>query len=585
MKEHRLNNWASDKDLDCLLFFALRIRELAFDYTLDSFKYQALNSTSICSEAIELINEIEANNVSDKSILPVLDELILKVKGDHVVKDLIGSDLDYYINFGDYTNFKDIKLKVELLSNKLNPLKYKSSITEKILLLVKENKEKKLIYDLTTNYITSLINLGFSQSYIYLKINSTFFSKTNINNISVLVDFFDSFEFLPQLYDVVFKCSEILGEIKNSSNSFGCEILSELEINYTKLDKKNFISSKNSRELYFVAKNIKALDPLSAKNIAENRINKLSKLFVFYHHKQHPVWSEKSLVVNTIKDQSFLINEKISPMSKGRDLKPKKAAIRLNNLIKGLSLESTSFAKYDRVIDLHGLSVQNKNIENQLLQNWIAFETLLVGYSKNTKIDQVINHLVPFLIYKYIDRLINELLKDINRYDFKFLYNEIKKISEGENLNEKFTALVVLDKYKTNRIEFYKKLEKNPLLKFRLSEFHSTFSKPKEIKKFIERHELKVVWQIKRMYRTRNLIVHAGIVPEFTEILVENSHSYLDLLISSINTLSIEKKSINSIEQAIREIQIQVFKQTKLINKNLEKMIDEKNYIGILLNE
>ena len=36
MKLERLKNWEDKKELDCLLFFALRLRELVFDYTIDS---------------------------------------------------------------------------------------------------------------------------------------------------------------------------------------------------------------------------------------------------------------------------------------------------------------------------------------------------------------------------------------------------------------------------------------------------------------------------------------------------------------------------------------------------------------------
>lgn len=580
MKEIRLKHWKKDNSLDCLLFFALRCRELVFDYTLDSFKYPALNSSTICKEALSLIQQIEEENFTSKSIIPVLEELIYKLKNDLVVKHLIGEDLSYYVNFGDYSNLKEIKIKIEILNNKLSQIKYLQFLKSELIKLIEENKEKKIIYELTTSYISTLINIGFSQTYIYSCINKYFFSTSKVEDFNTLSDFLENFEIKQKNYRCIFKVSNLFDEISKSSNIFDIEILDKLDIETEKLDKNNFLKSKNKNERYLIANKINSLDSMSAKNSAEELINKISNLFVFYHHKNKPEYSNFALVIDENND-AILIKEKISAMTKNTDHKPKKAAIKLNNLIKGLRLESNSFAKYDRVIDLHGLSVQNRVIENQLLQNWISFETLLVGYENTSKIDQVLKHLIPFLLIRYTSEQVSELLKDVNRFDNKFFYSQIKTIPEGKNVLEKFTAILVLDKYKSVRIEFYKRLEYSPLNKFRMAEFHKIFSDTKNIKKHIDNHKCKIDWQIKRMYRTRNLIVHAGIVPTFTEILVENSHTYLDKLISTINYLCIYENSIRSIEQALKEVEI-IQKKKEAILKN-SKEVNENNFTKLLL--
>lgn len=583
MKEYSLKKWKKSDELDCLLFLALRIKELVFDYTLDTFKYPALNATSMCIEALSLIDQIENENVTEKALKPVLDELIWKLRADFIVKKILSSDLDYYINFGDYSNLTEIKIKLKLLKNKFDLIKYADLTEKELLKLVAENKQKALIDQLAMTYVTTLKNIGFSQSFIYSSTNNHFFQRNPISSIDDLEKYFQIFDNSYQEYDVIFKCSKILNEIEKTSETFNCKIKNDLDEQIKKHDKNNFLNT-TANEQYFIAKKVIALDPQSARKIAEIRINKLSKLFVFYHHKEHPVWSEKALIINIKKEESFLIKEKVSAMSKGRDLKPGKAAVKLNKLIKGLKLEERSFSKYDKAIDLHGLSVENKNIENQLLQNWIALETLLVGYSQKSKIDQVIDNLTPFLKHKYIYNLINELMRDISRSNYRLFSSEIKKISYGSNSIEKFTALVALDKFKTNRHIFYDALKENPLLKYRLSQFHSLLSSPKKIKLFIDNHEKKVIWQIKRIYRTRNLIVHVGIVPNYTETLVENSHTYLDLLITSINELSIDYSSIYSIEQAIMETQIKVDKHSKALAQNLDKELDENNFLKVILN-
>lgn len=584
MYKREIYNWEDKPELKNLLFFASRIKELTFDYTLDSFKYPMMNAYSVCYEGIELIEEIELNNFNEKSITPVLEELIFKFQEDFISKQLVGDHIDYYINYGDYSDLKDIKVKLQLLSQKLNPIKYDEKIRKEIQEIIFENKnEKEKLYKLSTLYVTNLIGLGFSQSFIYKNVKTIFFSKTKITDNKPLDEFFKNLEYEIQEYNVIFKCSKLLEEVKNSSSNFKSEITDIITEQFQKCEKQNFFSSLKPNQTFFIAKNIHALDPVSAKEIAEIRINKISKLFCFYHHKENPIWDDNTLVINFKSNYSFLIKEKTSPMSKGRDLKPKKAAGKLNRLINNIRLEDNSFSKYNRAIDLHGLSLENKNVENQLLQNWIAFETLLVGYSKDSKIEQVLNHLINFLTYRYFENIIEEISRDLKKFNFIHFQNLIEKIPIGTNFIEKLTALIVLDELKAERQSLYSDLNCHPLLKYRIFDYHKKFSKVKTIENLLNRHKKLIEWQIKRMYRSRNLIVHAGIVPAYTEVLVEHSHNFFDKLLNIINDFSIENMSIISIEQSIKEVEILQSHHNKIITSNRDKNIDKTNYNRILL--
>lgn len=581
IKDLRL--WSKDKNLKNLLFFVSKVRELTFDYSLDSFKYPMLNACSICYEGIELIEEIEQGNFNEKSIIPVLEELKFKFNEDNVAKYIIGEYLEHYLNFGDFSNLKEIKTKLQLLSQKLHPLKYDEAITKQLKDIIVNNTNENLkLSSLTNLYVTNLINIGFSQSFIYKNIKTIFFSNTKIIDFEPLNELFENLRYEVQTYQVVFKCSKLLNELVHSSKAFNSLIVDQIPEDLIEFDKQQFYSSLSENQTFYICQNIKALDPVSAKEIAEKRINKISNLFCFYHHKENPKWDENTLVINLSSKYSFLIKERISSMSKGRDLKPKKAGNKLNRLINNLQLDENSFAKYDRAIDLHAISLQNKNVENQLLQNWIAFETLLVGYSKESKIDQVLHHLIDFLTYKYTESIIEEISRDLYKFNSKVFPKLIESIKIGSNYLEKLSSLIVLDELKTERHNLYNLLENNPLLKFKIYNYHKKFSKIKSIEELYKRHKKLVEWQIKRMYRARNLIVHAGVVPPYSEILVEHSHTYLDKLLNTINNLSIEQK-INSIEQAIKEIEILEYSFFRYLSMNRDKQINIDNYKKLLL--
>lgn len=62
-------------------------------------------------------------------------------------------------------------------------------------------------------------------------------------------------------------------------------------------------------------------------------------------------------------------------------------------------------------------------------------------------------------------------------------------------------------------------------------------------------------WQIRRIYRARNLIVHEGTTPTFAKVLIENIHDYLDTVVNALMTMASEGK-INTIEQGFKHVEL-----------------------------
>lgn len=60
MRFRSLKRWNIKPELDGLLFFAQRMDELLWDFTLDTHKPMALNAPYLCKEAISLLEDIEA---------------------------------------------------------------------------------------------------------------------------------------------------------------------------------------------------------------------------------------------------------------------------------------------------------------------------------------------------------------------------------------------------------------------------------------------------------------------------------------------------------------------------------------------
>lgn len=63
-----------------LLYFAQLIDELLFDFSLDTYKPSAMNSSLLCVEALEVFKEVEDGNIKRPNFQHVLDELCANLK-------------------------------------------------------------------------------------------------------------------------------------------------------------------------------------------------------------------------------------------------------------------------------------------------------------------------------------------------------------------------------------------------------------------------------------------------------------------------------------------------------------------------
>src|SRR5690606_25939390 len=107
------------------------------------------------------------------------------------------------------------------------------------------------------------------------------------------------------------------------------------------------------------------------------------------------------------------------------------------------------------------------------------------------------------------------------------------------------------------------------LLSDRFQHFCNLFSSPKNLRELLERHNQRLAWQIRRIYRARNLIVHSGKTPSYTEILIENTHHYLDIVMGVLMNLAVQPKHISSIEQGFVHVNLNYSAMMKwLENKN-----------------
>ena len=112
-----------------------------------------------------------------------------------------------------------------------------------------------------------------------------------------------------------------------------------------------------------------------------------------------------------------------------------------------------------------------------------------------------------------------------------------------------------------------------PLLRERIDYYYNTLGTPAKVHAFVEKHADRVRWQIMRIYRNRNLIIHNGRKMPYLPLLIENLHSYVDDFITYIIHSMAKGKDINAMCQ---ELFVKECKWNSTLLRNKEAITEEQ---------
>jgi hypothetical protein len=588
MRYIKTPHWTNLANQQGLLFFAQLLSEALFDYTLDTYKPQALNIRILCIETIQTINNIKIGVIKKPNIDAIIQELQWSLNSDFVAKQLLGNKLTGIVEkiSSDKNNIKKLKETVLLLYHFLDNKKYLIELQNTLIKIIPANKEKGNIYKATRSYITELINYGYTTPYIYHNINTFFFNSSEKFTHTSPESFFNIFNYEKKKFTVVYKVSRVFAEFESVGENLKFKISDTFSSEGLKGEDKRYVENKKASEIFIIFDNIEAIDDNVVRIQTEVPLFKIGNIFSYYHHKETPMISDLALVINHTDKFTSLKDESIKSIIKKADIKPKAAVVKVKNLFITLDLSQNTIYRISRAIDLHSISLSTEQVENKLLNIWTAIETLIPKDIDcgDDRIVQIIKALVPFQTLNYIKKLIEQLGSDFWYFDkisSKKLIGSVV-LKNKENSFHSLAALVMTTENENKRKEVYALLNNYPFLKFRLFTLNKTLSNGKDVNKLIENHKRKVEWQIQRIYRVRNLIVHSGKMPSYTNILVENLHNYFDDFLNYIIDNAIKEKRIRTINEAILNAEIDCNNLTNNINSIGDNPITLDNFKLIL---
>jgi hypothetical protein len=263
-------------------------------------------------------------------------------------------------------------------------------------------------------------------------------------------------------------------------------------------------------------------------------------------------------VIDEEREEHKLLRTPINSMHKCSDLLQPVASKRLQLLMSEFSLEKSSFSKFVRSAQLHSMALRSDSEENQILNLWISLESLVPSETKSddaSNIEHIVGSIVPFLNIEYFERLLYNLGRDLLRWNPAATKRALRSVP-GQKLTDKLIKLLVIEQFDTERIALEGELKNFHLLRDRFEYFRGVFSSPEKVVEALDAHRLRLEWQMRRIYRARNIIVHSGQTPPYTRALIEHAHDYLDSVLSMLVKLASRPKTVNSVAQGFKHVEL-----------------------------
>lgn len=530
MRYIKPQNWSDFPSKSTLMFMAQRMSELSFDYTMDSYKAP---TTSVPYLIRELKQQIElcsdSTGINNINVLNVFEELKQRSSSNHLFSSLSSFSHDFYFeSFGG--NLKDLLRKVEVMEREIEPRAYCMKAMELIDKAVDSGKKIEVDY-LCRELVSVLNNIGMSNKYIQNTCNEVFFSNTDVSRESLNI-FFQKIFPRHREYSFLFKVETATEFIYSDiSDAFGIKKTDKIsEIFCKDIDVGDFGDLSRNQQ-FIQLDDVKKYDLYSAIKQAENKIVMLSNLFTVFHHKNYLKIDDFVLVAEREDSPPKMMRRGENRMLHIQDNRPAIAATQLKQLFLLKKFPSNDqFSKFTTLIDFHGMSVSGDVVENQLLNMWISLETIVPSRGSKSKIENVVSGIIPFIGIKYFERIFSCLAKDIYRWNRRSIYLILKEIKDykANGYTENIVRLCLLPEYENLLEKLFHDMGDFELLRYRIFDIRKKMRTPRHAMEMLDLHIKRVSWQIKRIYRARNSIVHAGNVPAYTGALVENAHDYFD---------------------------------------------------------
>jgi len=541
MRFKTTGQWQDDFKHDGLLFFAQKTEEMIFYYTSHIYKVPVYNSYFLMKEYLRTSKLVKEKVINEVHLKYILDEFIETFEDDIVFKNNISEDsFKYIIQTLNSSTLQDQERIINYLYNHF--FNYYNMCVAYMKMIVREEKEKKKIERAIKCFLPTLLNGGYSQEFIY-RYNNNFWANKEISNVDVIDKYFERFDFRKRTYKVYIAISKKAKQFEDILVSrLGANIEQDEYSKKLRYDKDEFVQFNFE---------VEELDENKAAQRVFENVNLFIRFYKFLGNRREEWFFNKCLVKDE-DNNTIVVDIKPRGYSYSEDYDDKTIGFSSETLITALiNNKEDSFGIINKVLQIHNKAIENPDMKNGFLNLWSIMEIIGINKRDDSRMSEIENSIVPILANDYAKNIFEELhdyLKaNIPEKQYRKIINKVE-LEEDEYI--KIACIVTLDEYSEIRQELNTELLRYPIIRSRIAQLNDLFNKKVGYYNELEYYERRVRWHLRRMYRTRNAIIHSGDNPENLKALGEHLHSYIDEILYEITVqlaLNEEHSSIDNV--------------------------------------
>lgn len=572
MKFKISGQWSDGYKHDGMLYFAQKTEEMLFYYTNHMYKVPVYNSYYLMWEYLHTCQLVKEKAINEGHLKYILEEFLVTFENDIVIKNNMSEDRMKYIT---QTLNSSVLLDIERIMHYLFHYfdDYDEMCVDYLKKIIVEPKEKKKIERAIRCYLPTLLNGGYSQEFIY-KYNNKFWNNENISSTKVLDEYFSRFDFKQRKYKVYICLDKKVKQFKKIFET-------RLNANFEK-DKFSSKLKYDKNKYLQLSFEVEELDENKAAQRTYDIVNLFLRFYKFLGNRRDEWYLEKCLVVD--ENEEFIITDILpSGYSYSEDFDDKTIGRNSEVLITALLNNAhNSFGEINKLLKIHNTAINDSDMQNSFLNLWSIVEIIGVNKRVDSKMTEIEEAVMPVLFNDYIVNIFEELHDYIKANIEEEKYQEIiSDVDLEADEYGKIAYIVILKKYDVTRKKLIAEFENYPLIRSRISQLHDIFNEKNgyynESEKYDEKYERRVRWHLRRMYRTRNAIIHSGEDIDNLKALGEHLHSYVDELLYEITIQLAIKHSYCTIDNVLIN---EKFKMDE--TKKIFKGKDEITYDDIL---
>lgn len=587
-----------NQDTENLFLFYQRINEAMFDYAPDSYKAPILDTRLLCDEAYRTYILLKNSNAEDKFykkyIGTILQELLESLATDSIAKEILAGRYDTIVsNLKEACNDKNkFESTVRNLRNYLGQRKYYNALVQCLSKKIKGKRNQQEIIHMAELWLCEIYNLGYSKQHVY-NVTNEFFTYVDINSADAIDEFFKKFDFKTKKWELLtFADKDLISYISGLQRTIKNDKVIVEEYEFDEL--KNLVQQPQYRKMYWFFSDLKALqklrkvgcikcvgealDPYVAMQRVQDYIKTLSNFVTNFDNEDKKLYPY-IVCLNYIK-QRIIIQ---SPIDCRTRVYSQNYLHNTLKMIGSLKVSRNVFSVLLKVLEYHGDAIAQKSENRYAVSTlWTALETLFIdGQVAGSKGDIVKDALIEIIQRTYIIKRLKYLQIDFLRNIRAYNGDLIKKYNL-EDISV-FTEMLFDDPQSTRTKEVQATLAHNPLLRTRVYVMvDNDLGKADKIEKFLAKHRNRIGYQIDRIYRVRNFLIHAAQEMDYEDSTVECLHYYVDFVINYIFAKMEAGDAIVDIYDVIEEARGDNTVHKKILSDNPSMAVSRENYLKML---